>query len=239
MTDDVLDERAAALENGPCGQDGAIARVSGLLSHPGMWDAPPDLPGGIAALIAKAETDSAPASPVAPQAPASPVAPQAPPDDRPADMRPPRGPSADRARPGATRRRRRQWATAAAVALVLIAGGIGGVLATRERPSATVQLAGGGALPQAHGTIQIIERDAGWRLVLNAQGLPSAPAGSYYQGWAVKDGQYVPLGTFHMHKEGKVELWSGVPLRQFRRIEITSQRVGEDDPGPPVLAGTL
>ena len=231
MTDDVLDERAAALENGPCGQDGAIARVSSLLSHPGMWDAPPDLPGGIAALIAKAETDSAPA-------PASSVAPQAPAGPRPADTRPPRGPSADRARPGATRRRR-QWATAVAVALVLIAGGIGGVLATRERPSATVQLAGGGTLPQAHGTIKIIERDAGWRLVLDAQGLPSAPAGRYYQGWAVKDGQYVALGTFHMHQEGEVELWSGVPLRQFRRIEITSQRVGEDDPGPPVLAGSL
>src|SRR4029453_3459021 len=122
MTDDVLDERAAALESGPCGQDGAIARVSSLLSHPGMWDAPPDLPGGIAALIARAEEPSTAAEPLS-----SPVRPKARGETRRSDSRPPRGPSADRARPGA-KRRRRQWATAAALALVLIGGSIGAVL---------------------------------------------------------------------------------------------------------------
>ncbi|GLY99158.1 anti-sigma factor [Actinoplanes sp. NBRC 103695] len=258
MSDDALDSRAEALEGGPCGQSGAVARVGSLLSHPAMWDAPPELPGGIAALIARAEaasdSDEAPDSPVpltstapsssAPSSSApSPTAPSssAPPSSRPTDGRPGRGPSGDRTRPGAGRRRPRRWVIATAVALVLVAAGIGGVLsATQERPSATIELAGGGTTPLAHGEIQIIERDAGWRLVLDATGLPSAAAGTYYQGWAVRDGEYVPLGTFHMHKEGRVELWSGVPLRMFRRIEITLQKVGAgQQPGTPLLSGTL
>ena len=246
MPDDVLDSRAEALEGGPCGQTGAVARVGSLLSHPGMWETPPDLPGGIAALIARAEAapadlDDAPAPHT--QLPPSTPPPSTPPmsSTRPSDGRPARGPSSDRTRPGAGRRRPRRWVIATAAALVLIAAGIGGVLsATRERPTATVELAGAGATPLAHGKIQIIERPAGWRLVLDATGLPSAAAGTYYQGWAIRDGEYVPLGTFHMHKEGRVELWSGVPLRMFRRIEITLQRVGSgQQPGTPLLVGTL
>ncbi|MFG1604686.1 anti-sigma factor [Actinoplanes sp. NPDC049265] len=239
MTDDVLDERAAALEGGPCGQTGPIARVSSLLSHPGLWEEPPDLPGGIAGLIAAASspaTDAPPAVPAAPSAAPSAAAGPSTESTRPGDGRPARGPSGGSTRPGTARRRRRQWVTGAVAAVVLAVAGVGGYFATREQPTATIELAG----PSAHGRLQVIERDAGWRLVLNAEGLPPAPAGSYYQGWAVKDGQYVPLGTFHMHKQGRVELWSGVPLRQFRRIEITSQRVGAgQQPGPPVLSGTL
>lgn len=285
MSDDALDSRAEALEGGPCGQSGAVARVGSLLSHPAMWDAPPELPGGIAALIARAEASSdlddfaevdafteAPASSPASVPPSS-VPPSStgpsssgpssaglssaglsstglssagpsstrPSDGRPSDGRPARGPSGDRTRPGAGRRRPRRWVIATAAALVLVAAGIGGFLsATQERPSATIELAGAGTTPLAHGEIQIIERDAGWRLVLDATGLPSAAAGTYYQGWAVRDGEYVPLGTFHMHKEGRVELWSGVPLRMFRRIEITLQKVGAgQQPGTPLLAGTL
>jgi anti-sigma-K factor RskA len=242
MTDDVLDERADALEGGPCGQTGAIARVSSLLSHPGMWEDPPELPGGLAGLIAAASaapadlTVDSTAPAVDSSVPAA--VPSGPPGDstRPGDGRPARGPSGGSTRPGAARRRRRQWVTGAALALVLAVAGVGGYFATRETPTATIELAG----PSAHGRLQVIERDAGWRLVLDAEGLPPAPAGSYYQGWAVKDGQYVPLGTFHMHEQGRVELWSGVPLRQFRRIEITSQRVGDvQQRGPVVLSGTL
>lgn len=125
---------------------------------------------------------------------------------------------------------------AVAAALVLIAAIWTGVAVTGERPTATIELAG----PQATGRVQIIERDAGWRLVLDAEGLAPAAPGTYYQGWAVRDGEYVALGTFHMHETGQVELWSGVPLRAFRRIEITSQRVGGgQQPGTPVLTGSM
>jgi hypothetical protein len=139
--------------------------------------------------------------------------------------------------------RRRRWVRpvlAAAAALVLVAAVATGVLATRERPTATIELAGGVGDPAAHGRLRVIERDAGWRLVLDVQGLAPAPPGTYYQGWAIKGGEYVPLGTFHMHKSGQVEMWSGVPMKQFRRIEVTSQRVGAgQNPGTVVLAGGM
>jgi hypothetical protein len=214
------------------------ARVAELLAHPGTWAPPPAMTA--AELIAMAQADAtAPAgSPVAAAEPDMSSRPSAVTSAAP-------DPSASAPAGGVVVpfRRRPRWmrpVLAAAAALVLVAAVTTGVLATRERPTATIELAGATGAPAAHGRIRVIERDAGWRLVLNVQGLAPAAPGTYYQGWAIKDGEYVPLGTFHMHKAGQVELWSGVPLRQFRRIEVTSQRVGAgQDPGTVVLAGGM
>ena len=237
------------------GEDVALPpRVAELLAHPGTWAVAPALTAAelIAMADATAQLDSAApafsAPPVADDSAVTPLSsePAAPNSSAAAAS------SLGTAAPDAPASpaggvvipfRRRRWmrpVLAAAAALVLVAAVATGVLVTRERPTATIELAGATGAPAAHGRIRVIERDAGWRLVLDVQGLAPAGPGTYYQGWAIKDGEYVPLGTFHMHKAGQVELWSGVPLRQFRRIEVTSQKVGAgQDPGTVVLAGGM
>ncbi|MET0496561.1 MAG: anti-sigma factor, partial [Actinoplanes sp.] len=118
----------------------------------------------------------------------------------------------------------------ALAALVLAVVMFGGELLGREdgpsRQVAVIQLTGTSAAPDARATMRAIERDAGWRLEVDITGLAPAAPDVYYQGWAVAGPEMVALGTFHMHKPGRIELWSGVPLKTFSRIEVTEQRVG-------------
>jgi hypothetical protein len=232
----------------PAQDDGDVAlppRVAELLAHPGIWATAPSL--SAADLIARAEAAAAPDTGLSETSaetsrPSDSIAPGAVSAAPGASASAPAGPGGDGSGVVIPFRPRRRWVrpALAAAALVLVAAVATGVLATRETPSATIELAGATGAPTAHGEIRVIERDAGWRLVLDVQGLAPAGPGTYYQGWAIKDDEYVPLGTFHMHKAGQVELWSGVPLRQFRRIEVTSQRVGAgQDPGTLVLAGGM
>jgi hypothetical protein len=206
------------------------SRIGALLAHPGTWQQPPALP---AELLAEIRADAADESPQVSPARTD-TAPAAPAADRP---------------------RRRWWPqlrwtaprtafglAGALVAILLVVVMFGGdfLLPSDEsnRPVTTIQLAGTSIAPRAHARVQAVERDAGWRLVLDIDGLAPAPPDRYYQGWAVRGREYVPLGTFHMHKPGQVELWSGVPLRMFSRIEVTEQRVGAGNaPGVLVMVG--
>ncbi|MET0494413.1 MAG: anti-sigma factor [Actinoplanes sp.] len=124
--------------------------------------------------------------------------------------------------------------------VVMFGGELLGVGRDSGRQVAEIQLAGTSAAPQAHADLRATERDAGWRLVVDIQGLAPAPPDEYYQGWAVSGTEMVPLGTFHMHEPGEVELWSGVPLKKFSRIEVTAQRVGAGQtPGVLVMVGQI
>ena len=132
----------------------------------------------------------------------------------------------------------------ALAALLLVVVMFGGELLGGGRDSgrqvAEIQLAGTSAAPRAHADLRATEHAAGWRLVVDVQGLAPAPPDGYYQGWAVSGTEMVPLGTFHMHEQGEVELWSGVPLKKFSRIEVTAQRVGAGQtPGVLVMVGQL
>lgn len=242
MTEDVVQRRAAALEAAsmPAAASSPADRVSvdraaaaltpderatvdqlrAVLAHPAVWMEPPDLP----------------VHPVAIDTALDPI---------------PTSPAPDLVPTGATatrvgtpwrdlwRSRRLRWglgtgglaaAVAVAVTTTLLPGG----------ESVRFDLAGTAAVPGAHASVTAVKEDAGWHIALDASDLPAAAEGTYYQGWVVRGSSYVPLGTFHLRQAGEVQLWAGVPVDEYSRLEITRQRVGgEQSPGELVLYGDI
>jgi hypothetical protein len=225
MSDDVVGRRATALESAttaPADLDPAerlmAERIRGMLAHPAVWLEPPDLPVHPAALETPAE------SPTGAQA-APPAA-------------------------GPERRRRLRWrglfatprarllaaATAGLAAAVLAVS----IVAWPHHETVRFALAGTDQAPGARASVTATKLDAGWRVTLDADDLPGAPEGTYYQGWVVRGGDYVPLGTFHLRQPGEVELWAGVAVDEFTRLEVTRQRMGgAQTPGEVILVGTI
>jgi hypothetical protein len=158
-------------------------------------------------------------------------------------------PSALRARIGASRSARRAHAprrlvlagaTAAAVAVAAVAVGVtlldSGAAAERFH----VALASTGALPGATGEATLTKTDSGWRIGLDATGLPRLDDGRFYQAWLRNAaGVLVPIGTFN---EGQaVTLWAGVSPESFTTLTVTRERADGDQAssGDRVLVGTV
>ena len=103
------------------------------------------------------------------------------------------------------------------------------------------RLAATGSLPGARGTAEIYPSRSGFRVALDAEGLPVLPRGRYYEGWlSVADGSEVPIGTFSTSK-GEITLWSGLSSADFFRMTVTIESV-DNDQAPSrdvVLAGAL
>jgi hypothetical protein len=155
-------------------------------------------------------------------------------------------PAALRARIGAERRARsapaRRFvligaaaaAAAAAVAIGLSVSGSG----TAERLAATLgptQLA-----PQARGTATLTKTSAGWRITLDATGLPRLAGGRFYEAWLRSPaGVLVPIGTFN--EPHRVTLWAGVSPKDFRTLTVTRERADGDQAssGEKVLSGAV
>ncbi len=138
------------------------------------------------------------------------------------------------------RRRRRVLVSAlaaAAIALVVVTT----VFVTRggTNPDYEAQLAATGSARGVHGTAEFTRTDAGFRVGLNAEGLPALRAGQYYQAW-LKDaaGTLVPIGTFSS-SDGHVTLWSGVSPKNFPTITVTIEGADNDQTssGVRVLMG--
>jgi anti-sigma-K factor RskA len=249
MSEDVIARRARALESllGAAPEEAepvdpreamTVSRIGALLGHPGTWQAPPPgLPDVLLAEIRRPATEPEPAAETRPESDgeASPVSGPALPEGSPTPRR------RWWARPQWTPPRLALGLAGALAALLLVVVMFGGdLLGIGDGPERQIQLAGTSAAPQAHAEIRATERAAGWRLVVDIDGLAPAPPDGYYQGWAVSGQEMVPLGTFHMRERGEVELWSGVPLKQFSRIEVTAQRVGAGQtPGVLVMVGQL
>ena len=67
-------------------------------------------------------------------------------------------------------------------------------------------------------------RGAGFSISIHVAGLPPAPEGEYYEGWLhdTQTGDWVSVGTFHMRGgDGRVVLWSGVPLGRYKELVVT------------------
>lgn len=139
------------------------------------------------------------------------------------------------------RRRRLLWGLGAAVVTGLAAAVLAvAVVASPRHETVRFALAGTGQAPGARASVTAIKQDAGWRVRLDADDLPGAAQGTYYEGWIVMGDNYVPLGTFHLRQPGEVELWAGVAVDEATRLEVTRQRVGGDQtPGEPVLVGAI
>jgi hypothetical protein len=94
--------------------------------------------------------------------------------------------------------------------------------------------------PGAGGRATFTRTDSGWRIDLDATGLPRLADGRFYQAWLRDDaGVLVAIGTFNEAHD--VVLWSGVSPDDFSTITVTEERA-DGDPGSSgrrVLVGTV
>jgi anti-sigma factor RsiW len=94
--------------------------------------------------------------------------------------------------------------------------------------------------PAAGGEATLTKTSSGWRVELDATGLPRLDRGRFYEAW-LRDaaGVLVPVGTFNQGRE--VTLWAGVSPNDFRTLTITRERADGDQAssGEKVLVGTI
>jgi hypothetical protein len=129
-------------------------------------------------------------------------------------------------------------AAAAVAAVVVIGLALFRSSSTQERFQAA--LAATALAPGAKGEATLTKTSSGWRIELDATGLPRLDGGRFYQAWLRNaSGVVVPVGTFN---EGtKVTLWAGVSPKVFRTVTVTRERAdGEQtSSGEKVLVGTV
>jgi len=156
-------------------------------------------------------------------------------------------PPALRARIQAQRRPRRMPVSrrlvavgaAAAVAVVVVIG----LAIFRSSSSETrfqAALAATSLAPGAKGDATLTKTSSGWRIELDATGLPPLDGGRFYEAWLRSaSGVLVPIGTFN---EGtNVTLWAGVSPKLFKTVTVTRERADGDQTssGEKVLVGTV
>ena len=95
-------------------------------------------------------------------------------------------------------------------------------------------------VPGAGGDATLTKTTSGWRIELDATGLPRLDDGRFYQAW-LRDGAgtLVPIGSFN---EGEnVTLWAGVSPVDFTLLTVTRERADGDQAssGEKVLVGTV
>jgi len=129
-------------------------------------------------------------------------------------------------------------AAAAAVLAVAIGLSVFGSGTSSEQFRAA--LAPTALLPDAAGDATLTKTSSGWRIELDATGLPRLENGRYYQAWLRNTaGVLVPIGTLN---EGRsVTLWAGVPPTDFTTLSVTRERADGDQSssGEKVLVGTV
>jgi hypothetical protein len=139
------------------------------------------------------------------------------------------------------RLRPRQLVLAGAVAAAVVAVGVGLVLGSNSSPeSFNAALAPTQLAPGADGGATLTKTSAGWRIELDATGLPRLDGGRFYEAWLRNGtGVLVPVGTFN---EGQnVTLWAGVSPVEFPTLTVTRERAdgNQESSGEKVLVGTV
>jgi len=95
------------------------------------------------------------------------------------------------------------------------------------------------AAPGAGGAVTFTKTVSGWRIELDATGLPRRQGSLFYEAWLRNSaGVLVPIGTFNEGR--KVTLWAGVSPRDYPTLTVTRERADGDQSssGDKVLAGT-
>ena len=156
-------------------------------------------------------------------------------------------PAALRARIEAQRRGRRVEAPrrllvigASATAVLAVAIGLSVFRSDRSPEQFRAALAPTALLPDASGDATLTKTSSGWRIELDATGLPRLENGRYYQAWLRNTaGVLVPIGTFNEGR--KVTLWAGVPPTDFTTLSVTREQADGDQSssGEKVLVGTV
>ena len=137
--------------------------------------------------------------------------------------------------------RRRGLILAGAVVPAVLAIAIGLSVIDSGSSGATFRaaLAPTAVLPGAGGNATFTKTDSGWRIELDATGLPRRQGGLFYQAWLRSAaGGLVPIGTFNEGR--KVTLWAGVSPKDYPTLTVTLERAdgNQASSGEKVLAGT-
>jgi hypothetical protein len=96
------------------------------------------------------------------------------------------------------------------------------------------------AVPEAKGEATLTKTTSGWRIELDATGLPRLDGGRFYQAWLRNAaGVLVPIGSFNEGED--VTLWAGVSPKDFTTLTVTREQAdGEQaSSGEKVLVGTV
>jgi hypothetical protein len=156
-------------------------------------------------------------------------------------------PAALRARIGAQRRvrggptaRRFVLLGAAATAVLAVAIGLAVVRSGTSGERFHAALAPTDLAPRARGEATLTKTASGWRIQLDATGLPRLDGTRFYEAWLRNAaGVLVPVGTFNEGRE--VTLWAGVSPKNFTALTVTREQAdGEQtSSGEKVLVGTV
>ena len=123
---------------------------------------------------------------------------------------------------------------AAAVAVVLVVGP--GSHGTRFQAA----LGPTPLAPGAGGQASLTRTSSGWRIHLDATGLPRLAGDRFYEAWLRgSDGVLVPVGTFNEGSD--VTLWAGVSPASYKVLTVTRERAdgNEASSGQKVLVGSV
>lgn len=130
--------------------------------------------------------------------------------------------------------------TAAATAVLAVAVGLSVLGSDASPESFRAALGPTTLLPEAGGEAALTKTSSGWRIELDATGLPRLENGRFYQAW-LRDtaGVSVPIGTFNESRE--VTLWAGVSPEDFTTLTVTRERADGDQAssGETVLVGEV
>jgi hypothetical protein len=195
------------------GEDAAdLAIVADLLADPATWVEPdPGLEDRVVGAVATAGPRAAPSTPRTA-----------------ASVRPRRG-------------RRLLYAASVAASILIVAGVIVETAGSGSATAFSGRLRATSIAPGARADADVTRNGAGFRIALDARGLPRLHHDAYYQGWLENSrGGLVSIGTFSS-SDGAIVLWSGVSPKEYRRITVTVEP-DDDDPassGRRVLDGSL
>jgi anti-sigma-K factor RskA len=131
---------------------------------------------------------------------------------------------ADRADVTRGPRRGIRYALLGLAAAILLAVGVAvGVQLNQDDPlQYAASLRGTDLAPEATGEVTMTKTTSGWKIELQATGLPRRADGEFYEAWLKDDsGQLVPIGTFNDGHD--VVLWAGVPPTAFPTLTVTRE----------------
>jgi anti-sigma-K factor RskA len=145
-------------------------------------------------------------------------------------------------RPARTARAPRRLALGGVAVAVVAAAAIAVAVISSGSHGARFQAALGSTplAPAASGEATLTKTSSGWRIHMDAVGLPRLAGGRFYEAWLRNStGTLVPIGTFNEGRD--VTLWAGVSPASFTALTVTRERAdgNQASSGEKVLAGPV
>jgi RES domain-containing protein len=141
------------------------------------------------------------------------------------------------------RRRPARWNLIAAGSAVAVVTAVVVALAVHSTGTSGEQfrtaLTPTGLVPGAGGEATLTKTSSGWRIELDATGLPRRQGRLFYEAWLRnRAGVLVPIGTFNQSR--KVTLWAGVSPKDYPSLTVTREQAdgNQASSGEKVLVGT-